>query len=126
MEASSEADMVLDQVLQWQNLSGIPLGVAGSTWRLVVVMWGREWEVLLEYFSSHFPSHYAFDLTLEIEFYLALIFSRSHSLVWLGQEVGWDWIECLSTPELLCPSLLTCSPIYTYCPVIILGDTCLF
>lgn len=29
--------------------------------------------------SSHFPSHYAFDLTLEIEFYLVLIFSRGHS-----------------------------------------------
>lgn len=35
--------------------------------------------------------------------------------------MGWDWIECLRTSELLCPSLLTCSHVYTYCPVIILG-----
>lgn len=83
---------------------------------------GQYWS---DYFSSHFPSCCTLDLIIEIEFYLVQTFTRSHKLglVGAGGGKGWDWIECLHTHELLCPSLLTCSHIYTYCSVIILGDT---
>lgn len=80
MEASSESEMVLDQVLQGQNPSGIPLRGEGSKWRL------GESGQCYQNISPHISPHT--DLTLEIEFYLVLIFTRGHKLGLVGAGGG--------------------------------------
>ena len=116
MEASSDTDVFLGKVLQWQNLGGIPWGV--ERW-CIEVWWcycGREWAVL-GLLPSYFPSHYNFDLTLETKFT-----QESYLVEVGGGRMGLDRVSQQKWAD-LCSSFLTCShTLCTYCSVIIQRD----
>lgn len=65
MEVSSKVEMASDQVLQWQNLSGISVKVGsgdggGGSGQFGQVLYNIELGLL----SLHFPSHFTFSLSL--------------------------------------------------------------